>query len=245
MEVTCLLYLPLGIFLIATLYSSVGHGGASGYLAVMALFSVSHFTMRPAALILNILVASIAAFHFIRAGYFSVRIFLPFAAASVPAAFIGGIITLGAGYYQVVVGLILLFAAWRLIGSSRRPDTRRARNLPIYLMVIAGLIIGLLSGLTGVGGGIFLSPLLLLFGLCDTKTTSGVTAMFVLVNSISGLLGVMTTLPSLPPEIWIWLLTAGIGGLLGSTFGRRSSPHKIRILLSLVLVVAGLKMILG
>lgn len=243
MDLTLLLLLPAGIILIAFLYSSVGHGGASGYLALMAIFSVSHLTMRPAALLLNILVASIASWHFIRAGYFSTRIFIPFALASVPAAFIGGTIVLGEELYKPLVGVVLLYAAYKLFRSSGSVEGSRNVNLSFFPMFLIGGAIGLVSGLTGVGGGIFLSPLLLLAGLSDTKTASGVTALFVLVNSAAGLTGTLFSLQHLDPTIGAWLLAAGLGGLLGARFGRRVSPFIIRRLLSLVLIIAGLKMV--
>jgi uncharacterized protein len=243
MDLTVVLFLALAIFLVATLYSSVGHGGASGYLALMAIFSVSHLTMRPAALLLNILVASIAAWHFIRAGYFSTRLFLPFALASVPAAFIGGLIILSSGIYEILVGSVLLFAAWKLFRQTNSPADRPLTTIPVPVMILSGSGIGLLSGLTGVGGGIFLSPLLLLTGICSTKTASGVTALFVLVNSAAGLAGTLFSLQYLDPAIGAWLLAAGLGGVLGARFGRRVSSLIIRKLLSLVLIIAGLKMI--
>jgi uncharacterized protein len=245
LDLTFIIWLPITIFAIAVLYSSVGHGGASGYLAVMALFSVPHLAMRPAALALNILVASVAAWHFILAGYFSSRIFFPFAIASVPAAFIGGLIILSAGVYGALVGGVLLFAAWQLFRTSSVKTVSSMRDFPVPVMVLLGAGIGLLSGLTGVGGGIFLSPLLLLFGLCDARTTSGVTALFVLVNSIAGLAGTLVTVQNLPPVFWIWLAAAGLGGFAGSRFGRKASPAIIHTLLAVVLVIAGLKMMFG
>ena len=245
MDLTLILWLPVAIFAIAMLYSSVGHGGASGYLAVMALFSVPHLMMRPAALSLNILVASVAAWHFIKAGYFSSRIFFPFAIASVPAAFMGGLITLSAGTYGPLVGAVLLFAAWRLAGDSAASPPRSFREMPVTVMILLGAGIGLLSGLTGVGGGIFLSPILLLFGLCDIRTTSGVTALFVLVNSVAGLAGTLVSVQHLPVEFWFWFSAAALGGFAGSRFGRKASPAMIRLLLAVVLLIAGLKMIFG
>jgi len=243
LDLTLLVFLPLGILAIAFLYSSVGHGGASGYLALMALFAVSHLVMRPSALMLNILVSSIAAWHFIRAGYFSGRLFLPFALASVPAAFIGGTIVLGEGIYKPLVGFILLFAAYKLFRSAGSDRPTVQMSLSFLSMFAIGALIGLVSGLTGVGGGIFLSPVLLLMGLCDAKTASGVTALFVLFNSAAGLAGTLISLQYLEPAVFLWVAAAGIGGLLGARFGRSVSPTIIRRLLSLVLIIAGLKMI--
>lgn len=244
MDLTLILLLPAGILAVAFLYSSVGHGGASGYLALMALLSVSHLTMRPAALILNILVSSIAAWHFIRAGHFSGRLFLPFAIASVPAAFIGGTNVLGEEIYRPIVGVILLFTAYKLLRINDREPSGDPIKLSFIVMLAIGALIGLLSGLTGVGGGIFLSPVLLLIGLCNTKTASGIAALFVLVNSAAGLAGTLFSLQHLEPAILGWLVAAGTGGYLGARYGKNVSPLIVRRLLSMVLIIAGLKMLL-
>lgn len=232
------------VFAMALLYSTVGHGGASGYLAAMALFGLAPEVMRPAALTLNVLVAGIATFHYYRAGWFSWRLFWPLALASVPMAYIGGYLQLPGYLYQPVVGVVLLYAAWRLMA---RPGVVEAREplsrLPVLLV---GGAIGLLSGLTGVGGGIFLSPLILFAGWAVPRMASGVAAPFILVNSVAGLLGLLGRHPQLPPEIPWLALAAVIGGLIGARYGSRrlASPVIIK-LLAAVLVVAGLKMILN
>ncbi len=234
--------LMAGIFAAAILYSSIGHGGASGYLAVMALFNEAPEAMRPVALILNILVASIGAIRFYRAGAFRWSIFWPFAIASVPCAFLGGASALPATTYKQLVGLVLLFAAFRLF---RKPASQPWRTLTLPGALAAGAGIGLLSGLTGVGGGIFLSPLILMMGWADPKTTCGVSAAFIVVNSIAGFLGLMTSGVHLPADLALWTLAALAGGLVGSEFGsRRLAGTTLRRLLSAVLVIAGLKMML-
>ncbi|HJR07055.1 MAG TPA: sulfite exporter TauE/SafE family protein [Pyrinomonadaceae bacterium] len=248
MNATESITLALLILLAATLYSSVGHGGASGYLAAMALFGLAPATMKPTALCLNILVASIATFRFWRAGCFSWPLLWPFAVASVPLAFVGGAITLPTNVYKQIVGVTLLYAAFRLFLFTRaKADSAAAtatRNAPLPLAIFFGALIGLLSGLTGVGGGIFLSPLLLLAGWADTRRTAGVSAAFILVNSIAGLLGNFTSVQALPRAIPYFALAAIVGGLVGSEFGsRRLASVTIRRLLAVVLVVAGVKMI--
>jgi uncharacterized membrane protein YfcA len=231
------------ILLAALLYSSVGHAGASGYLAAMALMGLSPAVMKPAALALNILVAIIATVRFYRAGAFSWRLFWPLALASTPCAFLGGLLTLPGHWYKMVVGIVLLFAAWRSFHGAAQPDytLRTPARLPL---LTAGAALGLLSGLTGVGGGIFLSPLLLLMRWAEIKTIAGISAAFILVNSIAGLLGVMTHAPALPSALPLWALAAVMGGFIGAGYGsQRLGNPALRRMLALVLVIAGVKML--
>jgi uncharacterized protein len=230
------------IFIAAVLYSSVGHGGGSAYLAAFALFSVAPETMRPASLTLNIFVATIATVQFYRAGCFSWSIFWPFAVASIPAAFLGGYLALPARAYKVAVGIVLLFAAGRLVW---KPIADTAHAIPKWAALICGGAIGLLSGLTGTGGGIFLSPLLLVMGWAETKQSAGVSAAFILVNSIAGIIGLMTKPVTVPAMLPYWIIAAILGGLIGSELGRRRLTNPtLRRLLAVVLVIAGLKLIL-
>ena len=228
----------------AALYSSVGHGGASSYLAIMGLFGVAPAVMKPTALTLNILVAFIATVKFYRAGLFRWELFWPFAIVSIPAAFFGGAITLPGRVYLIVVGLVLLLAAFWMLWSAQRPIATATTPLPLVAAIAFGFVIGLLSGLTGVGGGIFLSPLLLYMGWAETRAAAGVAAPFILVNSIAGLFGHLSTVAQIPPSIPIWGVAALTGGWLGATYGsNRAPPATLRRLLALVLVVAGLKLI--
>ncbi len=235
--------LTLLILAAALLYSSVGHAGASGYLAAMALFGVAPMVMKPTALALNILVAAIAFTMFYRAGCFSWPLFWPFVLGSIPFAFIGGSLTLPGSVYKIVVGLVLLYAAVRLYLTTRQQQFT-IRPVPIGAAVLLGIGIGFLSGLTGVGGGIFLSPLLLFMGWADARNTSGVSAAFILVNSVAGLLGHYSSVAHLPASIPVWAAAAGAGGWVGARYGsRRFSSQAIRRILSAVLIIAGLKMI--
>ena len=230
----------------ALLYSSVGHGGGSGYLAAMALAGVAPEVMRPTALTLNVLVAGIATLQFYRAGYFSWRTFLPFAAASVPLAFVGGMIHLPTTIYKPLVGLVLLFAAYRLWLDAREKSAAAPEMPPTYVAISLGAGIGLLSGLTGVGGGIFLSPLLLLMNWAEVRRTAAVSAAFVLVNSIAGLAGNVVSVRRLPGAIFAWGVAAVVGAVVGSELGRRRlATLTLRRLLSVVLIIAGLKLIFG
>jgi uncharacterized membrane protein YfcA len=313
------------IFVAAMLYSSVGHAGASGYLAAMGLYDLKATVMKPTALVLNIFVASIGTYRFARAGCFDWRLFWPFALLSVPLAFIGGGITLPGHLYKQIVGCVLLFAAANLLrkqpqtpggggaarGTDRRHDSpaqethdeqerrvagescegdtahdrldphggerarltgetaasnalsalgageswcRPPRYPPIWISIICGGALGLLAGMTGTGGGIFLSPLLVLTGWADPRRTAGISAAFILVNSIAGLAGQIIGvqggtsdhlggLQSVPREIMLWAPAAVVGGLIGSYFGaKRLGNPTIRRLLAIVLVIAGVKM---
>lgn len=244
MSVQVLILLLICIFVVAIIYSSVGHGGGSGYIAALALFSVAPAAFKPTALVLNILVSSIATFSFARAGHFSWRLFWPFAAASIPCSFIGGYISLPLHLYKPLVGAILLFSACRLFYRKEHVDTEIQRpSVPVALTF--GALLGLLSGLTGVGGGIFLSPLLLLLKWGRVREVSAVAALFVLVNSISGLLGHLSSLQAIPQFAWLLAIAALIGGSLGSFFGSRRLPVAFVVKsLAVVLVIAGAKLLL-
>jgi uncharacterized membrane protein YfcA len=233
-------------FIGAALYSSVGHGGASSYLAVMALFSFTPSTMKPIALALNILVAAVATLKFHRAKLFSWDLFWPFAIASIPAAFIGGAVTLPGRWYKVLVGVVLLYAAVWMFRSASRPAAREMRAPPLWAAMVAGGVIGFLSGLTGVGGGIFLSPLLIYAGWAEVRRASGVAAPFILVNSIAGLLGHLSSVSQLPANLPVWGAAAILGGWIGASYGSKRAPAPVlRQLLSLVLIVAGAKLVFG
>ena len=238
--------LPALIFAAALLYSSVGHAGASGYLAAMALCGVAPAVMKPSALALNILVATIATARFYRAGCFAWGRYWPFALGSIPLAFLGGGVALPGRWYQVAVGLVLLVAASRLWRAPRaRSRSAAVKAVPVPAALVSGGGIGLLSGLTGTGGGIFLSPLLLFMGWAETRESAGVSAAFILVNSVAGLAGHLAGLSVLPGTIPYWAAAAVAGGIVGSGLGaRRLGNATLRRLLAIVLVVAGLKLIL-
>ena len=232
------------VLAVAALYSSVGHGGASGYIAALALFSVAPEAFKPTALLLNILVASIATYSFFRAGHFCWRLFWPFAVTSIPCSFIGGYLTVPPHLYRPLVGVILLACAWRLI-FHKGYDTPAVRPLRAPLALAIGAGLGLLSGLTGVGGGIFLSPLLLLFKCGRAREVSAVAALFILVNSCAGLLGHVSSLQAIPPFAPMLAVAALLGGVIGSFLGSRRLPVAGVIkALCLVLTIAGIKMLL-
>jgi uncharacterized membrane protein YfcA len=231
------------LFLAALLYSSVGHGGASGYLAVMALTGIAPPEMRFAALALNVVVAAIATFRFYRAGSFSHSLFWPIAAASIPMAYVGGSIVLPMHVFKPLLGIVLLYAGWRSFSTAPTAGAVEIRPVRWPVLVPLGAALGLLSGLTGVGGGIFLSPLLIFLRWAPTKTVSGVAAAFILVNSIAGLAGQLTTNYSVPASLPVWIGVVLAGGSIGATLGSRKLGNPaIQRLLALVLVIAGAKM---
>lgn len=247
MSETAIALLAAGMLVAAFGYAAVGHGGASAYLAAMALAGVAPQEMRPIALTLNVVVSSIATYKFHRAGHFRWQLFWPFAAVSIPFAYLGGAIQLPGHAYKTLVGTVLIYAAWQLWRSGRAGEEIRTPQTPPILWAMAvGAVMGLLAGLTGVGGGIFLSPLLLMLGWASTKQTSAVAAPFILVNSIAGLTaGFVAGTAALPQSIWILAGTVLIGGWFGAEYGsRRFANPLIRRVLGVVLAVAGGKMVL-
>ncbi len=245
MEEWIVALLTLGMLLAAFGYAAVGHGGASAYIAAMALAGVAPAEMRPLALLLNIIVSSLGSWKFYRAGFFQWRLFWPFAVVSIPMAYLGGAITLPGNAYKVLVGVVLLYAAWQLWRSGSGAEMREVREPPLGWAMLIGAGMGLLAGLTGVGGGIFLSPLLLMLGWAGTKQTSAVAAPFILVNSLAGLAAVFVAKSAaLPGYVAILAPAVLIGGWLGAEYGsRRFANPLVRRLLAIVLALAGLKMI--
>jgi uncharacterized membrane protein YfcA len=243
MNAETLLLLTVCVFSVALLYSSVGHAGASGYIAVMSLFSLAPAMIKPTALSLNILVASIASWQFWRAGHFSWRLFWPFALLSTPLAFVGGYLNLPTELFKLLLGAILLYAAAHfLLRPPPDGDVHEPRRLAA-LSVGGG--IGLLSGLTGTGGGIFLTPVLLLMRWAKAKSAAATSALFILLNSVAGLLGNLSSTRQFPSFALALVAAAAAGGTLGSYLGsRRFDPALIKRLLAAVLTVAGLKLIL-
>jgi len=226
----------------AMLYTSVGHAGASAYLAIMALFSVAPETMRPTALVLNILVASFTTYRFVRAGQFNGRLLVPFVVGAIPAAFLAGRSQLPGELYKPVVAAVLLAAAVRLLWPQPPKALAEPRPPQPWIAVLAGAAIGALSGLTGTGGGIFLSPLILLLGWEGARKTSGVSAAFILCVSISGLLGNLSSVGALPPELPFFLVAVAIGAAIGTQLGvSKLRPRRLLQALGVVLVIASAK----
>jgi len=233
-----LLLLPI----VAFLYASVGHGGASGYLALMSLFALPITFMKPTALILNILVSGISFYFYYREKNFKWNLFYPFAITSIPFSFLGGFLTVDSKIYKIILGTLLLFAVFRLLGFFGKEKTS-LKEINILLALLIGAIIGFLSGLIGIGGGIVLSPILLLLGWANMKQIAAVSALFKFVNSISGIFGFLSKGGEIPTSSTLLIGIVFIGGFFGAYYGsKKFNTFVLRNVLALVLVIAILKL---
>jgi len=236
--------LTVSILAVSLLYASVGQAGGSGYLAAMALLGVAPAVMKPTALVLNVLVALISTVKFWRAGYLSWTAFGPFAATSIPAAFIGGVVSPSVGFYETMVGVVLLYAAYRLLRMGDVDSPRCVKPPQLWVALIVGVGVGLLSGFTGIGGGVVFGPLLLSLRWADTRGVLGMSAAINLSNSAAGLLGHLSSVTALPSAIPLWAGAAMVGGWVGAEYGsHRFSPLTLQRLLAVVLIIAGCKLI--
>ena len=241
MESLILFYILL--FLVAFLYSSVGHGGASGYLALMALFSITPDVMKPTALLLNLFVSLTSFIQFYRGKHFNWKIFLPFALTSVPMAFVGGLISVDDYVYKKILGLLLIIPIVRFLffGNIKVEEIKKANFI---LSLIIGACIGFLSGLIGIGGGIILSPVLLLLKWADMKKTAAISAIFIFVNSLSGLAGQLQKGINFSTDMYAYVAVAFVGGLCGAYFGSlKLNQNFLKYLLAIVLIIASYKLL--
>lgn len=231
--------------IVAFLYSSVGHGGASGYLALMALFSFEPETMKPTALLLNLFVAGIAFYHYYKAGHFKMTLFLPFAVASIPLAFVGGTISLDASIYKKILAILLIFAVLKMLNVFGKEQSQ-IKDLKLWQGLVIGGIIGFFSGLIGIGGGIILTPIILLLHWGNMKEAAAVSALFIWVNSASGLIGQFTSSVTLSQQSLILVAVAVVGGFFGSYYGsKKFNNQHLRYLLAVVLIIASTKLLLA
>lgn len=233
----------LALFVVAALYASVGHGGASGYLALMALFGMSALMMKASALTLNLFVSAISFYAYYRQGYFKFKLLLPFIVGSIPMAFIGARLHIDPTVYKVILGLFLVVAVARML---LQPKEKSQAIIPFHflLAIIIGAFLGFFSGMIGIGGGIILSPVLLLLGWAHVKETAAVSAIFIFLNSTAGLAGLYTTGIHVNSEIILWIGAALAGGLVGSHLGAaKLSFTGLRYLLAMVLLLASFKLI--
>lgn len=235
------IFFILAMGLVAYLYSSVGHGGASGYLGLMALFGIEVALMKPSALILNLFVSAIAFLSYYRAGHFRLRLLLPFAITSIPAAFLGATLEIPPEIYRKILGVALFIAAMRIL--VRPGEDAQQRKLSVPIALASGALIGVFSGIIGIGGGIILSPLLLLTRWGGMKETAAVSAAFIFLNSAAGLSGHLSAGMEVSPRIFLWIVVVVIGGVLGSwSGGFRLSVRQLRYLITAVLLIACMKL---
>ncbi len=238
------LLLILLIACVAFAYAMVGHGGASGYLALMALAGMSVAVMRPTALVLNLFVSAISFTQYARAGHFKWRVFLPFAVLSVPAAWLGAHVVLDPLIYKRILGVCLLFAVARMFGLFGK-GSDAIRPVPLVLAAVIGAVLGFVSGMIGIGGGVLLSPVLLLCNWADMKTTAATSALFIFVNSAAGLIGVMGNGETLSPHMVPWIVAAVCGGMLGGWIGATKMNNlRVKQALGIVLLMASLKLMM-
>ncbi len=240
-----LILLLLFLLIVSFLYSSVGHGGASGYLAVMAIMGVAPAIMKSSALVMNLAVSLISFIGFYRAGFFKWKLFWPFAIASIPMAFVGGMMTLSDGVYKKILAVCLLIAIARLLYQFKDDESQKAQTVPLSMSLISGGAIGLISGMIGIGGGILLSPLILLMRWATLKQTAAVSALFIFVNSFSGLIGQLQNRGiQLTENMFSAIGVTIVGGLLGSYFGStKFNVTTLRFLLALGLLIASAKLL--
>jgi uncharacterized protein len=235
------LIIILLIGVMALLYASVGHGGASGYLAVMAIFGFSMATMKPTALILNIVVSFISFIGYYRGGYFDFKKFIPFAITSIPFSFLGGLMTIDDKVYKLVLGIVLMIATARLLLNI---EIQKSNHLHLTSALIIGSFIGFLSGMLGIGGGIILTPILLLMGWADIKQSAAISGLFIFVNSISGLIAYAIKGFEMNHQMIELIICALIGGSLGTYFGvKQFNTKTLKFILAFVLLIATLKLI--
>ena len=235
------------IFFGAILYSSVGHGGASSYIAIMAMMGTPIDSIKPIGLVLNIIVSSVASYRYIKNKLFNLKVFVPVAIGSIPAAFLGGYIHLPSEAYKSLVGIILLFAGFQFLFNIFKNFKKKSnRRVNFLLGIFAGFIIGFVSGLTGTGGGIFLSPLIVFLGWTSVKGASGTAAAFILFNSVAGLLGNITSIHLIPDTIFLYAFAVLLGVLIGTQLGIKIFNESfMKKALGLVLVIAGFKFIVS
>lgn len=242
MDFSLILFL---FFIIAFVYSTVGHGGASGYLALMVFLNFVPEQIRPTALVLNVLVSAIASMQYYRSGYFKRELFIPLILLSVPLAFLGSRVQLSPSVFKIILGICLLLSVIRILGLIGNNSGETLRKMPLLIALLIGGGIGLISGMIGIGGGILLSPILLLFRWADIKQTAALAAPFILVNSLSGLAGLMSRHLVFPDKIMWWVLATLIGGFLGSYWGsHRFNSVVLKYLLATVLLFAAGKLLM-
>lgn len=241
----CMEYIfVLSLFVVAFLYSSVGHGGASGYLAIMALFGIAPVFMRSTALSLNVFVSAIAFVTFTRAGYFRSRLIIPFLITSLPMAFVGALVKVRPDVYEILLGIFLLIAVARMLFIPGAIAEHPSKP-PVIIALLIGATLGFFSGMIGIGGGIILSPILILFHWASVKESAAASALFILLNSLAGLLALVQSGLNMEPRLIMWIGAGVLGGISGSYLGSsRFKPVRLKYLLSAILLMASIKLLM-
>lgn len=232
----------VGLFVIALLYSSVGHGGGTGYLAILALGGIAPVYIKSTALILNVFVSAIAFLNYYKAGYFRWKLVFPFLISSIPFAYIGALLKINPSTYKIILGVFLLIAVTRMLWVQKA-ISETSGKAPFLLAMAVGAVLGFFSGMIGIGGGIILSPLLILLHWANLKESAATSALFILLNSLSGLLALVQTGLTIEPRLAVWIMVGIMGGIAGSYLGSyRLNSAKLKYLLASVLLMASIKL---
>ncbi len=240
-----LIFIPLLLLIVGFLYASVGHGGASGYIAVLSLFSIAASTYKPVVLIINIIVAGIGFISFHRAGYFKWKLCWPFLIMSLPFAYLGSKLVLHDKTHNLLLGLAFIFPILRLSGILPGNNKQAIKPIPLISALFFGAVLGFAAGMLNIGGGIFLSPVLILFSWATAKESAAVSSLFIVFNSIMGLLASgLPNMASFDTKMYAWIFAAIIGGATGAYFGStRFQQNTVRYMLAAVLTIASVKLI--
>ena len=234
----------LSLFVIAFLYSSVGHGGGTGYLALLALWGIAPLLIKPTALTLNVFVSAIAFYSYYKAGYFKWKLIFPFLISSIPCAYLGALTRVNPSTYKIILGIFLLISIGRMLLISNA-ITEKSIKMPFIPAVVIGAMLGFFSGMIGIGGGIILSPIIILFHWANVKESAAASALFIFLNSLSGLSALVSGGFKFDQHLLIWITVGIIGGIAGSYIGSfRLKPNKLKFVLAAVLLLASIKLII-
>jgi uncharacterized membrane protein YfcA len=232
----------VALFVIAFLYSSVGHGGGTGYLALLALFGVAPIFMKSTALTLNVFVSAIAFFSYYKAGYFKWKLIFPFLISSIPSAYLGALTQVNPSTYKIILGVFLLIAVARML-LVPKAISENSEKMPFLLALIIGSVLGFFSGMIGIGGGIILSPVLILMHWANVKESAAASALFIFLNSLSGLFALVKGGFTFEPRIVVWIIVGVVGGITGSYMGSfKIKSEKLKYVLASVLLLASIKL---
>ncbi|MEI6678891.1 MAG: sulfite exporter TauE/SafE family protein [Mariniphaga sp.] len=234
--------LLVSLFMIAFLYSSVGHGGGTGYLALLALFGIAPIFMKPTALTLNVFVSAIAFFSYYKAGFFKWKLIYPFLITSIPLSYLGALVQINSATYKFILGVFLLIATARIVFIPNAV-TETPQKTPLLPALAIGSVLGFFSGMIGIGGGIILSPILILMHWANVKESAAASAIFIFLNSLAGIFALIQSGFVADPLLSIWIITGVAGAIAGSYLGSfKIKSGKLKYLLASVLLLASIKL---